>query len=303
MKNYFMRHLQVLFYSLGQLARTPLASLMSLLVIGISLALPAVLYVTLENIQQLSTGWGGNAQVSVFLKHGTNDADARALAAQLQQHEHVSVVQYIDPDAALAEFKQHSGFGDALDALDRNPLPGVLLVEPAENTSAAQLDELVETLGTLPQVDLAQLDMKWVKRLKALLEIARRSVLLLGGLLAVGVVLTTSNTIRLAILNRRQEIEIMKLIGATNAFIRRPFLYSGWFYGLFGGTVAWLLVTGGLWALAEPIQHLVALYGSDYRLAGLSAPASLVLLGGGALMGWLGARIAVSRHLAEIEPR
>lgn len=303
MKNYFMRHLQVLFYSLGQLVQTPFASLMSLLVIGISLALPAVLYVTLENIQQLSTGWGGNAQVSVFLKQGTSDNDARALAAQLQQHKNISAVHYINPEAALAEFKQHSGFGEALDTLDKNPLPGVLLVEPAENTSPAQLDTLVDELGKLPRVDLAQLDMQWVKRLKALLDIARRSVLLLGGLLAAGVVLTTSNTIRLAILNRRQEIEIMKLIGATNAFIRRPFLYSGWFYGLFGGTAAWLLVTGGLWALAEPIQHLVSLYGSDYRLAGLSAPASLVLLGGGALLGWLGARIAVSRHLAEIEPR
>lgn len=303
MKNYFMRHLQVLFYSLGQLAYSPFASLMSLMVIGISLALPAGLYVSLDNMQRLSAGWGGNAQISVFLKSAVSDADARKLAGTLQAREHINQVQYITPKQALDEFKLHSGFGSALDALPGNPLPGVLIVEPAANTSAGQLATLVDELNDHRYVDMAQLDMQWVKRLQRIFDIAQRGVSLLGLLLAIGVVLTTSNTIRLAILNRRQEIEIMKLIGATNAFIRRPFLYSGLFYGLFGAVISWLLITSGLLALSGPVSQLASLYGSSYVLSGLSGLASLALLGTGAVLGWSGSRIAVGRHLAEIEPR
>ena len=303
MKNYFIRHLQVLFYSLGQLARSPFASFMSLMVIGISLALPAGLYVSLDNMQQLSAGWGGNAQISVFLKSAVSQNEVRKLADKLQGREQINKVQYITPEQALAEFKLHSGFGSALDALPGNPLPGVLIVEPGAENSAQQLAALVDELNTHRYVDMAQLDMQWVKRLQRILDIAQRGVSLLGLLLAIGVVLTTSNTIRLAILNRRQEIEIMKLIGATNAFIRRPFLYSGLFYGLFGAIIAWLLVTGGQLALSGPVGQLASLYGSSYVLSGLGGLASLALLGTGALLGWSGSRIAVGRHLAEIEPR
>jgi len=301
MKNYFIRHLQVLFYSLGQLARSPFASFMSLVVIGISLALPAGLYVSLDNMQRLSAGWGGTAQISVFLKSAVSDAEARKLADKLQARGQINKVQYITPEQALDEFKTHSGFGSALDALPGNPLPGVLIVEPDAGTE--QLAALVDELNTHRYVDMAQLDMQWVKRLQRILDIAQRGVGLLGLLLAIGVVLTTSNTIRLAILNRRQEIEIMKLIGATNAFIRRPFLYSGLFYGLFGAIIAWLLITGGQLALSGPVSQLASLYGSSYVLSGLGGLASLALVGTGALLGWSGSRIAVGRHLAEIEPR
>ncbi|MBE9515829.1 MAG: ABC transporter permease [Proteobacteria bacterium] len=276
---------------------------MSLMVIGISLALPAGLYVSLDNMQRLSAGWGGSAQISVFLKSGVSHTDARSLATQLERRDPITQVQYITPEQALAEFKRHSGFGSALDALPGNPLPGVLVIEPAAGTSAEHLAALVDELNNHKRVDMAQLDMQWVKRLQRILEIAQRGVSLLGLLLAIGVVLTISNTIRLAILNRRQEIEIMKLIGATNAFIRRPFLYSGLFYGLFGAIIAWLLITGGLLALSGPVGQLASLYGSSYALSGLGGLASLLLLATGALLGWTGSRIAVSRHLAEIEPR
>lgn len=303
MKHYFVRHMQVLFYSLGQLARAPFASMMNLMVIGISLALPTGLYVTLDNIQTLSSGWGGSAQISVFLKSGVNETGARTVATKFEQHKHINKVSLITPQQALAEFKQHSGFGEALDALPGNPLPTVLVIEPETGTSASQLETLVSELNQHNQVDMAQLDMQWVRRLQQILEIAQRAVLLLAVLLAAGVVLTTSNTIRLAILNRRQEIEIMKLIGATNAFIRRPFLYSGLFYGLFGATLSWLLITAGIFALSGPASQLASLYGSSFQLAGLGVLAGLSLLLTGALLGWVGSRIAVSRHLAEIEPR
>lgn len=301
MKHYFIRHLQVFFYSLGQLARAPFASMMNLMVIGISLALPTALYVSLGNMQTLSAGWGGNAQISVFLKSGITQNKATALARRLEQHQAINSISIITPEQALEEFKQHSGFGDALDALPGNPLPTVLLVEPVADT--AQLQQLLSELNKQQQVDMAQLDMQWVRRLQQILEIAQRAVLLLAILLATGVILTTSNTIRLAILNRRQEIEIMKLIGATNAFIRRPFLYSGLLHGLLGASIAWLLVTAGILALSGPVTQLASLYGSSFQLAGLNALASLSLLLTGTLLGWLGSRIAVGRHLAEIEPR
>ena len=210
----------------------------------------------------------------------------------------------ISREAALVEFKRLSGFGDALNALDRNPLPVVLVVHPAaKHRHPDQLQALLNQLGRHNEVDIAQLDLEWVRRLHAMLELARQVVMILAGGLAVAVLLIIGNTIRLAVLNRRDEIEITKLIGGTNAFIRRPFLYAGMLQGLLGALLAWLLLSLSLLILSRPIHHLAGLYESRFEVENLGFLATLVLIGAGGLLGWLGSRLAVSRHLRAIEPR
>ena len=303
MKNYLLRHLQVFFFSLGQLARAPFASLMTVSVIGITLALPVGLYLLMHNLEQVSAGWDSGAQISLFLKRGVSEKSARALAHRIEARKQVRTVRYLSAEDALDEFKRLSGFGEALDALDRNPLPPVLIVTPqADQAQPAALDRLLAELRRYGDVDLAQLDLEWVKRLQVILRLAQRGVWLLATLLGLAVVLTIGNTIRLAILNRRDEIEVIKLIGGTNAFIRRPFLYSGLLQGLLGAAMAWLIVGAGLSLLSGPVADLATLYGSGFRARGLGLQGGLALLGAGAALGWAGSRIAVGRHLRDIEP-
>lgn len=303
-KNYFLRHTQVFFYALGQLARAPVATFLTVAVIGITLALPAGLYVAIENIQRVANDWEDNGQISLFLKHDVSDAAIEKLAEKIRRLPTVSWVDYVSREAALAEFKKLSGFGEALDALDRNPLPPVLVVHPAAtHTHPEALQTLLQNVRRYNEVELAQLDLEWVRRLYAMLDLARRGVLILTAGLALAVLLIIGNTIRLAVLSRRDEIEIIKLIGGTNAFIRRPFLYSGTLQGLFGGLLAWLLVGFGLLILSGPVHRLASLYGSLFVVQNMGFLATLVLIGTGGLLGWLGSRLAVGRHLRAIEPR
>lgn len=302
-KNYFMRHAQVFFFSLGQLSRTPIATFLTVAVIGITLALPACLYVAIENLQRLSGSWDSNGQISLFLKRDIDSAEAEKLAAKIRALPTVSRVNYISRDDALAEFKQLSGFGEALEALERNPLPAVLVVLPTDAGSHPdKLQALVKQLRRYNEVDIAQIDLEWVRRLHAILELARHGVLILAGGLGVAVLLIIGNTIRLAVLNRRDEIVIIKLIGGTNAFIRRPFLYAGTLQGLFGAILAWLLVAVALLLLSSPIDNLAGLYGSRFEAENLGLLTTLALLASGALLGWLGSRLAVGRHLRTLEP-
>lgn len=300
---HLLRHLQVFFYSLGQLARAPLASLMTAAVIGIALALPAGLHVLLDNVQQLTGGWDSASRISLFLKRNVGDERARRLAATLRRLPQVAAVDYLPREKALAEFERLSGFGDALKALDENPLPPVLIVTPAPAAATPEAAErLLTHLKQYGPVELAQLDMQWVKRLYVIMALVRRGVLVLGLLLGLAVLLVVGNTIRLAIQNRRQEIVVMKLVGGSDAFIRRPFLYTGFWYGLFGGLIAALLVSLALWTLAGPVERLAGLYQSPFRLAGLGGGELLTLLATGIGLGLAGSWLAVGRHLREIEP-
>jgi len=303
MKNYFLRHVQVFFYALGQLARTPVASLMTISVIGITLALPCGLYLLIGNLQTVSAGWSGGAQISIFLKRNVSETKAKTLSSRIRKNPKVASVKYISSKQALEEFKQLSGFGEALDSLDHNPLPPVLVIEPRDTDKPELLKNLVDDFNQYPSVDLAQLDLEWVQRLQAMLRFIQRGILLLAALLGLAVLLTVGNTIRLAILSRRQEIEVIKLIGGTDAFIRRPFLYSGMLQGLFGAIIAWLLVQSSLLLLSGPVSELAHLYASQFQIQGPDLSISGALLGAGALLGWLGSRLAVRRHLREIEPR
>lgn len=302
-KNYLLRHTQVLFYTFGQLARTPVATFLTVAVIGITLALPAGFYVAIENVQRLASGWADNGQISLFLKQGVSAAATEKLANKIRRLPGVSWVDYISREAGLAEFKRLSGFGEALDALDHNPLPVVLVVHPAATLMPPdKLQALLKDLRRYNEVDIAQIDLDWVRRLHAMLELARQAVLILAGGLAIAVLLIIGNTIRLAVLNRRDEIEVTKLIGGTNTFIRRPFLYAGTLQGLLGALLAWLLLGLGLLLLSRPIHHLAGLYGSRFEAENLDFLATLVLIGSGGILGWLGSRLAVGRHLRHIEP-
>ena len=303
-RSYFIRHIQVFFYSLGQLSRAPISTLMTCMVIGIALALPTGLHTLLKNAQQLSGGWESTAQISVFLKKKITATQAQKLKSDIQQWPDIISVHYISREQALKEFQALSGFGDALKALNMNPLPSVLIVKPKlskENEQATQT--LLNRLRTLKQTDKAQLDMQWVRRLYAIMNIVERGVQILGFLLALAVLLVVGNTIRLAIQNRRKEIVVMKLIGGTDAFIRRPFLYTGFWYGLFGGFIAWMLVSFTMLSISSPIEKLTTLYQNQFELNNMSFLTTLMLLGISILLGLVGSWFTVGRHLREIEPQ
>ena len=305
LRSYFLRHIQVFFYSLGQLSRAPVSTLMTCMVIGIALALPAGLHTLLKNAQQLSGGWESTAQISVFLNKNIRATQAQNLKSDIQKWPDVISVHYISREEALKEFQSLSGFGDALKALNTNPLPSVLIVKPILSTGINEqtTQNLLNKLRNLKQTDKAQLDMQWVRRLYAIMNIVERGVLILGLLLALAVLLVVGNTIRLAIQNRRKEIVVMKLIGGTDAFIRRPFLYTGFWYGLFGGIIAWLLVSFTLLSISHPIEKLTTLYQNQFELNNMSFLTILILLGSSILLGLAGSWFAVGRHLREIEPQ
>lgn len=301
--SYLMHHLQMLIASLGYLSRQPISSLMTSAVIAIALALPAGLYIALDNASQLSADWDGTTLISLFLKDNVSIKKAEKLATRLGLSKEIEKVRIIDRDQGLKQFQKISGFGDAIKFLDDNPLPHVITVQPViDQQSPDQVVHLVKKLQNEDLVDLAQLDMLWVKRLYTLLDVARRGVWIIGSLLALAVLLIIGNTIRLDIQNRREAIEVSKLIGASDAFIRRPFLYTGMWYGISGGLLAWLLIAISLGIMADPVQKLAALYHSSYELIGLSGSNTTTLIIISCILGLGGSWLAVGRHLSEIEP-
>jgi cell division transport system permease protein len=280
----------------------PTSSFLTWLVIGIALALPVGMSVALDNLSQLGRGWDSPAQISLFLRDGLELGEARAFEQGLAARDDVAATVFVDREQALREFSDLSGFADLLASLDDNPLPNLVLVTPAA-TDSQGAQALQAELASTPEVALAVLDMAWLQRLNELLALSRRLVLAVGGLLVLGVVLILGNTIRLAIESRREEIVIVKLVGGSNAFVRRPFLYTGLWYGVGGGVFAAALVAASLWFLGEPVNRLAELYDSDFRLAGLGVMGALNLILVSGLLGLAGAWLAVARHLSEIEPR
>jgi len=298
------RHLQALLGSLGRLARSPLSTLLTLLVIALALALPTSLRLFVTNAQ-LATGNFANAvDVSVYLKTDVPLAKAQQLAQAAGQRADVAEVTVIAADKGLEDFRTYSGFGEALQALKENPLPHVLHVRPkATDSSAAALESLRRYFSAWPEVDLVQVDSEWVMRFNAILEVLQRLLLIAAALLGLGVLAVIGNTIRLEIQGRRAEIEVTKLVGGSNSFVRRPFLYTGVLYGLGGALLAWGIVAIAVAVLGEPVATLARLYGGRYVLQGPSRDDIGILLGAGAALGWLGAWISAARHLRSIEPR
>jgi len=301
--NWLTRHAQNALGALGALTRNPVGTMLTVTVIGIALALPAAVGVLVQSGRSLAGGWADVRDFSVYLAPGVGLDRAETLARELRNKSGVESVRVIAADAAVAELSRDPGFAGALAALESNPLPHTLVVRPLAATDRAALEQLAAEVGKVPDVDLVKVDLQWVERLNAALDFLRRLGLITGALLIATVVIVVGNTIRLDIQNRSAEIEVAKLLGATDAFVRRPFLYLGLWYGILGGLVAMLILLVGLWALGGPVSRLAGLYGSSFELGGASAGTLLAVLAGGVLAGWGGAWTAVSRHLAAIQPQ
>ena len=300
---WLVSHAQAFVYSLGQYIRHPINNLLTTAVIGISLALPASFYVLLDNVRMVTSSWDGSLQVTLFLQNDISDQQATAIATRLDKDSRIESTIVIKRADALAEYKSLSGFADAIDALDENPLPAVIVAHPGVNHSAeADINALIKELEAMPEIDSAQYDSQWIQRLLQILELINRVVIILSTMLAAAVLLIVGNTIRLAIYNRRPEIEITKLFGGTDGFIQRPFLYSGLWYGVFGSLIAWCLITVSITLLDQPVKELASLYASNFELIGLGIRNSLVLMAIGIALGLVGSWIAVKRHMRAIEP-
>ena len=304
MNQWFERHVQTLVGSLGRLWQQPFATMLTIVVIGIALALPACLHVLVQNVRVASGGWNSALDISVYMKPNASLDQAKRAAERIRQRRDVDEVTLIEADTALAEFRRNSGFGAALDALKNNPLPHALVVRPdAEYREASRVQALSNELKKIDGVDIVQLDTEWVSRFNAILDVIRRGVFLAAVLFALGILVIIGNTIRLDIENRRGEIEVTKLVGGSDAFVRRPFLYNGVWYGLAGGLIAGLIVAIVVAVLSAPVQRIAGLYGSQFELQGVGLIGWIALLLGGALLGWLGSFIVATRELREIEPK
>lgn len=301
---YLFRHAQALTAALQRTQGAPLHSLLTSAVVGIALALPAAFMLSLENAERVAGGWeDGAPQISLFLARDAGPETLREQAEAAAERSGVTGVEPVTPDAALEEFRAGTDFDAALELLDENPLPPVLVVTADRGLDPGAVAELAESLADDPAVVRMRLDQEWVERLHAMMTLAERAVWSVGVLLALAVILVIGNTIRLTIESRRHEIEIIKLIGGGDGFVRRPFLYEGLGYGVLGGVLAWVLTELGRWALAGPASRLAAAYGTEFTLSGLGLANGLLLLLGGAVLGVLGAWTAVARHLSAIEPR
>lgn len=301
MSIWLRQHWQTLAMTLGRLARDPVAALLNVLVIGVALALPLGGYLLLQNLAGLAPRVSSIPQISLFLARDASPADIAALEARLKQTPGVSALHFVSREQALAALRQSDNLSDVIAALQSNPLPDAFVLET--KSSAAGLEPLEAQLRALPKVAHVQLDSAWVKRLEGLVALGRMTVLILAALLACGLVAVTFNTIRLQILTQKDEIEVSKLIGATDAFIRRPFFHLGVVQGALGGLAALGVVYVSMHTLNRSILELARLYGSDFRLSFFGPIDCLALLAFAAMMGWLGAYMSVSRHLSNIEPR
>lgn len=298
---WFRLHVQNLLGALGRLGGTPVGASMNVLVIAIALALPTAMQLLISNAGQMAPAFEDAADFTVYLALDVGETAGRDLARELEGRADIESTRFVSNMEGLAELRARAGFGGALDALTDNPLPHVIRVRPAPEAIAG-ISGLASELDALAAVDLVQLDTLWVERLQAILVLGRRIVDIVTMLLAAAVILVIGNTIRLEINNRRTEIEVLKLVGATDGFIRRPFLYTGFCLGTLGAVTAAALVGIGLLLLAGPVRELAALYSADFSVAGLSFRGLGILVGGGALLGWAGAWIASARHLRAIEP-
>lgn len=297
------RHFSTAGQSLARLLRQPFASLMIVLVIAVTLALPAALNLIVKNAAAVSGSWDNALDFSVFLQRDTSESEAEALARLIEERADVNSVRVITAQEALAEFKVQSGFGEAMDQLAQNPLPHTLVVRPsAANTGQVTL-VLREELATLPETDLVQVDTEWVQRFHAILDIVREAILIGSVLLGTAIIVIIGNTIRLDIQNRREEIEVTKLIGASNAFVRRPFLWSGFWYGLLGGLLAIGLVQYGVFLLQPPLARLAGLYQSGVDVLSFELAEIGMIIGIGVFLGLTGSWFAAARHMRRIEPR
>ncbi|MGH8515819.1 MAG: permease-like cell division protein FtsX [Panacagrimonas sp.] len=303
LRRWLGEHARVCVAAFGRQWRDPIGTLLTSLVIGITLALPAGLDLLVQNLRTAAGGLNQTRTMTVFLRDGQSESDGRKLTSSLARRDEFAAVAYTSRDQALADFRARTDLGAVLDALDSNPLPASISLTPRPALAADDLVRLAQDLRKQEGVEQVLLDNAWIQRLSTALALASRLALLLAVALGTAAVLAMGNTIRLDIEARRDEIVVMKLIGAPAGFIRRPFLYAGFWYGLSGGVVAIIAVYIARYAMAAPVQDLVALYQGAFDLRGPDPRTLASVLGAGAVLGLAGAWLAVSRHLGRVEQR
>jgi cell division transport system permease protein len=283
--------------TLGRMADSAFSTGLTVLVIGVALALPASLYVALDNLANLALRFSGAPEITLFLDDGSNKA--QDIERALKQRKDLKSYRFVGREQALKELSTRSGAGDVVAALGRNPLPDAFVLSPKE-TEPAALEKIRAETGKLAGVASAKLDSAWAQRLDALLALARDFVLLLAGLLGTALVAVSFNTIRLQVLAQKDEIEVSRLLGATDAFVRRPYLYLGTLQGVFGALIAVGILALALIFLGLRVDTVAEAYGSTFKLGGLAwGHAGLLVILSGAL-GWVGAWLAANQHLRRL---
>ena len=297
------QHIHQALSSLSDVWRTPIASLMTMLVLGVSLALPSTLYIVLKNTQAISAEWTSPTDINLFLKKDIAESRYQNLLQRIGTYKEIETIVYISKDQGMEEFKRTSGFVSALSFLDKNPLPAVVVVTPKPYyRTAIAAQELLAKLEREPEVQQGKLDIMWLTRLEGIISIFRDAVLVVSVLLLSSVLLITGNTIRLNILAHRAEIEVLKLVGATNAFVQRPFLYTGFWYGAIGGILAWLVSAFMVYWMEDTVLNLAQLYHTEFTITGLLANEVLLLFATAIGMGLISAAISVNYYISRIEP-
>jgi cell division transport system permease protein len=276
---------------------------MTVLVLGIAMVLPLGLYMTLSNLDGMDLRQDEWSAITVFFKHGTTQEEVNRVAAELEQRFKPDAVAVISPAEGMADFRDASGFGESLDMLEENPLPWVMQVSPQQGSTEeveAQVVELTGFLQSINSIEVTQFDYKWLQRLGRMMELGQAAVTVLVLVFGLAVIVVVANTIRLDVASHAEEIEILALVGAGNAFVRQPFLYTGLWYGLMGGVLALLLLGFTMLYLGRPLGLLLETYGTVFNLRGLGFRQSLWVLAGGGFLGWLGAWISVQRYLRRL---
>lgn len=298
-RNWLTQHRLALAQVLVRMWRNPLSLLMMATVIGVTLSLPAMLYITLANVQRFAGNFDTPPQISLFLHTDAPTNAAQALTERLDKHTAVASYRFIARAAAWEELQKSTGLADIAGGLEQNPLPDAFVIRATGDDPAA-VERLQQEMKQWPEVEHAQVDAAWVKRLHSLLQLGNKLVLVIASLLGVALLVITGNSIRLQFMTQHDEIELSRLIGATDRFIRRPFLYAGALYGLMGGLAALLLLAATVWLFNQSIADLAQSYATDFHLMLPMADIGLVLIGGSALLGWIGAYWVTSRSLASI---
>lgn len=300
MPSWLAQHRLALSQVITRIRRAPLALLTMIAVIGVAMSLPAMLYVAVNNLQRFAGQFESTPQISLFLSLDTAADQVKNLAERLGKHPGVASYRFVGRDAAWTEMQKTGGFGEIAAGLEQNPLPDVYIVR-TRSSDPDTIEKLQQEMQQWPGVEHAQLDAAWLKRLHSLLQLGDHLVQVLAGLLGFALLVITGNSIRLQIATQREEIELSRLIGATDRFIRRPFLYAGTVYGIGGGLAALVILEATLWLLNRSVAELANQYASDFRLQFPSADIALMLVGGSALLSWIGAYLAVNRSLSDLE--
>jgi cell division transport system permease protein len=302
MRAWLAHHARSLIDVIARLARAPMTNLLNIAIIGVALALPTGLYIGLQSLQSFVATTPAEPQLTIFMKLDATSAQIEETGNRLRRHGGVRGVRYVSREDALSELKRNAGLGDVLAGLEGNPLPAAFVVD-ARESGAQTLERMQTEFSAFPKVDLVKLDSEWARRLEAIVRLGRTVVIMLASLLGFALVAVTFNTIRLQILTRRDEIEVSRLIGATDSFIRRPFLYYGFVLGFAGGIAGCTMVAGGVIWLNRHLTELSQLYATELRLSHVPTPDMLSIVVFTALLGWLGAWLSVTRHLSTLKPR